>query len=169
MSSLNSRLKQLGFAKRKSSASIQSPDLSQSQSHTPPPQGSSQSSTHNSTPPSHVRPAGQAPSIASNSSQQSLPQMNHPGQGQRPPSYTAGYPGGSPSSAHPRIHSHNPPTPPPPALSRPPSPLQKTPSRRAPNLLIPSPINPTQPKPNIHRAAPTSTTTATVRQLNSLD
>ncbi|KAG8166647.1 hypothetical protein KVR01_002336 [Diaporthe batatas] len=93
MSSLNSRLKQLGFAKRKSSASIQSPDLSQSQSRTPPPQGSSQSSTHNSTPPSHVRPAGQAPSIASNSSQQSLPQMNHPGQGQRPPSYTAGYPG----------------------------------------------------------------------------
>ncbi|KAK2600767.1 hypothetical protein N8I77_010276 [Diaporthe amygdali] len=92
MSSLNSRLKHLGFAKRKSSASIQSPDLSQSQSRTPPPQGSSQSSIH-STPPSHVRPAGQAPSIASNSSQQSLPQMNHPGQGQRPPSYTAGYPG----------------------------------------------------------------------------
>ncbi|KAG6367438.1 hypothetical protein INS49_001627 [Diaporthe citri] len=93
MSSLNSRLKHLGFAKRKSSASIQSPDLSQSQSRTPPPQGSSQSSTYNSTPPSHVQPAGQAPSIASNSSQQSLPQMNHPGQGQRPPSYTAGYPG----------------------------------------------------------------------------
>ncbi|KUI56074.1 hypothetical protein VP1G_03345 [Cytospora mali] len=96
MSYLNSRLKNLGFAKRKSSASIQTPDLSQSQSRTdtPPPRGSSQSSIHNNIPPSaaHIRP-GPSPSIASNSSQQSLPQMNHPGQGQRPPSYSAGYPG----------------------------------------------------------------------------
>lgn len=167
MSSLNSRLKQLGFAKRKSSASIQSPDLSQSQSHTPPPQGSSQSSTHNSTPPSHVRPAGQAPSIASNSSQQSLPQMNHPGQGQRPPSYTAGYPGGYPSPAHPRIHSHKSTNP------SPSSPLQ-TPPQEDPlplspqlNLLIPSPINPTKTQ-HTPKAAPTNTT-ATTRQPNSLD
>ncbi|ROV96654.1 hypothetical protein VSDG_05619 [Cytospora chrysosperma] len=96
MSYLNSRLKNLGFAKRKSSASIQTPDLSQSQSRTetPPPRGSSQSSVHNNIPASaaHIQP-GPSPSIASNSSQQSLPQMNHPGQGQRPPSYSAGYPG----------------------------------------------------------------------------
>lgn len=56
-----------------SQSSISIPHLQQSQS---PPHGASQQSPNNS-------------------SQQSLPPMNHPGQGQRPPSYSAGYPGGS--------------------------------------------------------------------------
>ncbi|TLS21623.1 uncharacterized protein PpBr36_09449 [Pyricularia pennisetigena] len=106
MSSMNSRFKALGFGKRRSTASIQGPETPAqqppSQSGTPPPAG----------PPSQIPPgppqlppvfanvrpaAGPAPSIASNSSQQSLP-MNHPGAGPRPPSYTANYPpqGGPP-------------------------------------------------------------------------
>lgn len=85
MSFTNSRLKGFGFGKRRSTASIQSSEgLPQSQ--TPPP--SAQTHIPQIQPP---RP-GPAPSIASNSSQQSI-QMNHPGAGQRPPSYTAGYPG----------------------------------------------------------------------------
>ncbi|KAF3764989.1 actin-like ATPase domain-containing protein [Cryphonectria parasitica EP155] len=87
MSSFNARFKnKLGLAKRNSSASIQSPDLAHTQSRTPPPLLGSQQQQQ------QQYPAGQAISVASNSSQQSLPQMNHPGQGPRPPSYTAGYP-----------------------------------------------------------------------------
>lgn len=102
---MNSRFKALGFGKRRSTASIQAETPTQqpnSQSGTPPPAG----------PPSQIPPgppqlppvfanvrpaAGPAPSIASTSSQQSLP-MNHPGAGPRPPSYTANYPpqGGPP-------------------------------------------------------------------------
>jgi len=88
MSSINSRLKGFGFGKRKSTASIQSPDLPQNQ--TPPPSGAPQ------IPPLFPSHTGPAPSIASTSSRQSL-QMNHPGAGPRPPSYTsANYPPGPP-------------------------------------------------------------------------
>lgn len=80
MSSMNSRLKAFGFGKRKSTASIHGgPDPPQTS--TPPPQIPQQFPTG----------PGPAPSIASNSSQQSLP-MNHPGPGPRPPSYTANFP-----------------------------------------------------------------------------
>lgn len=126
MSSFNARFKNLnlGFAKRKSSASIKSPDsLDQPQRYTPtpppppPPPGSAGRSSVSipgggaTSPPPAAAPFQQQqqqqdqqrpPSVVApqhpNSSQQSLPQMNHPGQGQRPPSYTAGYPGGSLSS-----------------------------------------------------------------------
>ncbi|TPX17075.1 uncharacterized protein E0L32_003193 [Thyridium curvatum] len=81
MSSMNSRLKAFGFGKRKSTASIHGgPDPPQTS--TPPPQIPQQFPTG---------PGPAAPSIASNSSQQSLP-MNHPGPGPRPPSYTANFP-----------------------------------------------------------------------------
>lgn len=101
MSSMNSRLKALGFGKRKSTASsIPSTDSPRQSTATPPPQG------HLPPPPqaiAQVPPqipqpqfagSGPAPSIASSSSQQSLPTMNHPGAGPRPPSYTANYPQG---------------------------------------------------------------------------
>lgn len=86
---MNSRLKGFGFGKRKSTASIQhDPNLPQNQ--TPPPLGTSQI-PH----PFPSRP-GAAPSIASTSSQQSLP-MSQQGPGPRPPSYTpANYPPGAP-------------------------------------------------------------------------
>lgn len=85
---MNSRLKGFGFGKRKSTASIQhDPNLPQSQ--TPPPLGAPQI-PH----PFPSRP-GPTPSIASTSSQQSLP-MSQQGPGPRPPSYTpAGYPPGA--------------------------------------------------------------------------
>lgn len=89
MSSLNSRLKGFGFSKRKSTASIQ-PNPDQQQSPTPPPGAAPQ------LPQLFQSRPGPAPSVASNSSQQSLPQMNHPGSGPRPPSYSANYPPGPP-------------------------------------------------------------------------
>lgn len=89
---LNSRFKGLGFGKRKSTASIPSPDRPPSSS-TPPPQIPQQFPT--SQPVSGPGP-GPAPSITSSSSQQSLPTMNHPGAGPRPPSYTANYQTGPP-------------------------------------------------------------------------
>lgn len=100
MSSFNARFKnKLGLTKRNSSASFQSPDLAQTTSRTPPPpQGAASHSSISIPPVQQIQSPDQASSIASpptNSSQQSLPQMNHPGQGQRPPSYSAGYPGGS--------------------------------------------------------------------------
>lgn len=94
MSSMNSRLKGFGFGKRKSTASIQNnPDLPPNQ--TPPP-GSGGAPQISQLFPS--RP-GAPPSLASTSSQQSLAQslqMNHPGAGPRPPSYSANYPPGPP-------------------------------------------------------------------------
>jgi hypothetical protein len=90
MSSLNTRFaKGFGFGKRRSTASIQQdPNLPQSQ--TPPPPGAPQI-PH----PFPSRP-GPAPSIASTTSQQSLP-MSQQIPGQRPPSYTpANYPPGPP-------------------------------------------------------------------------
>jgi hypothetical protein len=88
MSYMNSRLKGLGFGKRRSTASIQqNQDLPQSQ--TPPPLGAPQIPA-----PFPPRP-GHPPSIASTSSQHSL-QMNQAGPGPRPPSYSANYPPGPP-------------------------------------------------------------------------
>jgi hypothetical protein len=94
MSSLNSRLKGFGFGKRKSNASIHphtgsaSPSPSVLQSQTPPP-GAPQ------IPPLFPTLPGSAPSSASSPSRHSL-QMNHPGAGPRPPSYSANYPPGPP-------------------------------------------------------------------------
>lgn len=83
MSSMNSRFKSLGFGKRKSTASIQTPE-GLTPSPTPPPgqipQPPQQQQLH-------------ASSIAPSSSTTSLP-MNHPGPGNRPPSYTANFPPG---------------------------------------------------------------------------
>ncbi|KAL6902911.1 Hsp70-like protein [Trichoderma evansii] len=82
MSSLNSRFKSFGLGKRKSVASIHS-----IQQPAPP--------TSTSTPPpgqipQHQLPhPGQTPPPGAASSTTSLP-MNHPGQGARPPSYSAG-------------------------------------------------------------------------------
>ncbi|KAK0668508.1 hsp70-like protein [Cercophora samala] len=97
MSSTNSRFKGFpGFGKRKSSGPPQqngqngraSPHIPQTQT---PPLGAPQIPTLFPS-----RPGPPAPSIASNSSQQSLP-MNHPGPGPRPPSYSAqNYPPGPP-------------------------------------------------------------------------
>lgn len=89
MSSVNSRFKNFGFGKRKSTASIPSTDIPQAAS-TPPPQAALGAPQ---IPQQFARP-GPAPSVASSSSQQSLPTMNHPGAGPRPPSYTANYPQG---------------------------------------------------------------------------
>lgn len=77
MSSINSRLKNFGFGKRKSTASIQTVD-GVTPSQTPPPGQIPQAN------------AGLAP-LTSSTSTTSLP-MNHPGAGNRPPSYTANYP-----------------------------------------------------------------------------
>ncbi|CAN8100245.1 unnamed protein product [Discula destructiva] len=98
MSSFNARFKnRLGLTKRNSTASFQSPDFAHTQSRTPPPPpGSAASHSSIPIPPvQQIQSPDHTASIASqpNSSQQSLPQMNHPGQGQRPPSYSAGYPG----------------------------------------------------------------------------
>ncbi|KAI1323311.1 actin-like ATPase domain-containing protein [Xylariaceae sp. FL0255] len=123
MSSWNTRLKGLGIGKRRSTASIPSLDSNQQQQpSTPPPQITQQQSNNSSFPPASAPPphlhlqhqlsgpqqqqqppqpptsqpgsAGiPAPSIAS-SSQASLPIMNHPGAGPRPPSYTANFPPG---------------------------------------------------------------------------
>ncbi|EJP64405.1 Hsp70-like protein [Beauveria bassiana ARSEF 2860] len=82
MSSINSRLKNFGFGKRKSTASIQTVDGLPS-TNTPPPGQIPQGNL-----------AGLAPLSSSNSTT-SLP-MNHPGAGNRPPSYTANYPPGPP-------------------------------------------------------------------------
>lgn len=96
MSSLNSRLKGLGFGKRRSSAAIQpptgnAPSPSVPQSQTPPP-GAPQ------IPPLFPSRPGPSPSSASSPSQPNL-QMNHPGAGPRPPSYSAtNYPPGPPGA-----------------------------------------------------------------------
>lgn len=85
MSSMNSRLKGFGFGKRKSTASIQGPDLPPSAGSTPPP-----------TQIPHQLPSvrlGPTPSIASSASGLS---MNHLGAGNRPPSYSANFPSGAP-------------------------------------------------------------------------
>ncbi|RFU73723.1 hsp70 family [Trichoderma arundinaceum] len=80
MSSLNSRFKSLGLGKRKSTASIHSVQQGVPPTSTPPPGQI----------PQHQLPhPGQTPPPGAASSTTSLP-MNHPGQGARPPSYTAG-------------------------------------------------------------------------------
>ncbi|KAF5561118.1 hsp70, partial [Fusarium pseudoanthophilum] len=83
MSSMNSRFKSLGFGKRKSAASIQTSE-GLTPSPTPPPGQIPQLPSQQQL---------NAPSIAPSSSTTSLP-MNHPGPGNRPPSYTANFPPG---------------------------------------------------------------------------
>lgn len=82
---MNSRLKGFGFGKRKSTASIQTPE-GLPVSSTPPP-GQIPQHQH-----SLSRPT---PPLGASSSSTSLA-MNHPGSGNRPPSYTANYPQGPP-------------------------------------------------------------------------
>lgn len=82
MSSLNSRFKSFGLGKRKSVASIHSiqQPAPPTSAGTPPP---AQIPQHQAPHPGQTPPPGAA------SSTTSLP-MNHPGQGARPPSYSAG-------------------------------------------------------------------------------
>jgi hypothetical protein len=99
MNSLNSRFKGFGLGKRKSTASIPPTDNPPASS-TPPPQ------ITQTYPPGPVGAAPpQLPPLASqlgpaptaslaSSSQPSLPIMNHPGAGHRPPSYTANFQAG---------------------------------------------------------------------------
>ncbi|KAI5867661.1 actin-like ATPase domain-containing protein [Durotheca rogersii] len=126
MNSLNSRFKGLGLGKRKSTASIPSPN-------TPPPPATS-------TPPPQIAQQfpqisqphpGPAPSITSTSSQTSLPIMNHPNAGPRPPSYTANFQPG-----------------PQPPVGRT-SPLTSNPARTPPSQMVggPPPINTGAPVP----------------------
>lgn len=78
MSSMNSRLKGLGFgSKRKSSANV-------------PTTVALQQNPTSSEPQLTGRPVGPDPSTTASSSTTSLP-MNHPGSGGRPPSYTNNY------------------------------------------------------------------------------
>ncbi|KAH7020085.1 hypothetical protein EDB80DRAFT_633332 [Ilyonectria destructans] len=100
MSSMNSRFKSFGFGKRKSAASIQTPE-GLTPSPTPPPgQIPQQQLLHQQRFPSQQQPQqpqqphhAPAPSIGASSSTTSLP-MNHPGSGNRPPSYSANFPPG---------------------------------------------------------------------------
>ncbi|OTA91360.1 hypothetical protein M434DRAFT_76410 [Hypoxylon sp. CO27-5] len=91
---LNSRFKSLGLGKRKSTASIpsSSPDLPRPATSTPTPTPPAQ--IPQQFPPAQVQPhhyPGTAPPITASSSQTSLPIMNHPGAGPRPPSYTPNF------------------------------------------------------------------------------
>ncbi|KAF5130757.1 Heat shock protein 12B [Metarhizium anisopliae] len=89
MSYMNSRLKGFGFGKRKSTASIQTNDGV-------PPAGTPPPGHPPAQIPQHQAPLpGQTPPIGAASSTTSLP-MNHPGAGNRPPSYTANYPPAGP-------------------------------------------------------------------------
>ncbi|CAM1501796.1 Fc.00g037800.m01.CDS01 [Cosmosporella sp. VM-42] len=89
MSSMNSRFKSFGFGKRKSAASIQTLEGQHTPSPTPPPSQIPQ------LPPLPIQQQQQqqlvAPSLGASSSTTSLP-MNHPGPGNRPPSYSANFP-----------------------------------------------------------------------------
>ncbi|KAH0425591.1 hypothetical protein CcaCcLH18_10837 [Colletotrichum camelliae] len=90
MSFSNSRLKGFGFGKRKSTASIQTPDPNQTPSPTPPPQG------HPSGAPQIPQQIPVRPGSIASTSSASIAPMNHPGAGNRPPSYSANYPQGGP-------------------------------------------------------------------------
>lgn len=103
MNSLNSRFKGFGIGKRKSTASI-TPSDNPPASSTPPPQ-ITQAFPSGAAPP-QIQPQiqqpptsqpGPAPTAASvpSASQVSLPIMNHPGAGPRPPSYTPNFPPGT--------------------------------------------------------------------------
>jgi len=128
MNSLNNRFKGFGLGKRKSTASIP-PSESSPASSTPPPQ-----STHTYPPgaaqPQQIPPLTSPPGPAStaplaSSSQASLPIMNHPGAGPRPPSYSANFQPG-----------------PQPPVGRT-SPLTQNPTRTPPTQMVggPPPIN----------------------------
>ncbi|KEY68788.1 hypothetical protein S7711_00656 [Stachybotrys chartarum IBT 7711] len=100
MSSMNSRFKALGFGKRKSAGSIQSPEGAPPSSTPPPGQRPGQPTA---TPPQQhhqqqqyqLSLPGQTPPLGASTSTTSLP-MNHPPPpgSHRPPSYTASYPPG---------------------------------------------------------------------------
>lgn len=108
MSSMNSRFKSFGFGKRKSAASIQTPE-GLTPSPTPPPGQIPQQPYHQHQhqqhihqhphpqqqppPPSHTPAPSVGASVGASSSTASLP-MNHPGPGNRPPSYSANFPPG---------------------------------------------------------------------------
>ncbi|KAI0439445.1 actin-like ATPase domain-containing protein [Xylaria telfairii] len=127
MNSLNSRFKGFGLGKRKSTASIPPLDNPPASS-TPPPQ-ITQAYPPGAAPPQIPPPTSQpgpAPSATalSSSSQASLPIMNHPGAGPRPPSYTANFqPGQQPVGRT--------------------SPLTQNPTRTPPTQMVggPPPIN----------------------------
>ncbi|KAK1976692.1 hypothetical protein LZ30DRAFT_602967 [Colletotrichum cereale] len=123
MSFSNSRLKGFGFGKRKSTASIQTPDPNQATSPTPPPQGGHSSGAPQIPPQLPLRPG----SIASTSSASIAP-MNHSGPGNRPPSYSANYPSGGP---------------PPPPIGRTSPMTGQGPARTPPSQMVggPPPIN----------------------------
>lgn len=92
---MNSRFKGFGFGKRKSAASIQTTDGVLPISTPPPGQI-----------PQHQLPRpGPTPPLGASSSTTSLP-MNHPGQGNRPPSYSANYPPGPPGAPVDRTSPH---------------------------------------------------------------
>ncbi|KAI1273675.1 actin-like ATPase domain-containing protein [Xylaria sp. FL0933] len=109
MNSLNSRFKGFGLGKRKSTASIppqdnphnpHNPPAAAAASPTPPPQitqayppGAAPAPSQIPAPTSQPGPAPAVASLAS-SSQASLPIMNHPGAGPRPPSYTPNFQSG---------------------------------------------------------------------------
>ncbi|KAI2781463.1 actin-like ATPase domain-containing protein [Daldinia loculata] len=92
LNNLNSRFRGLGLGKRKSTASIPSstPEpqrpATSTPTSTPPPQITQQFPQAQAQP--HPYPGPAAPSITASSSQTSLPIMNHPGAGPRPPSYS---------------------------------------------------------------------------------
>ncbi|KAK5991039.1 Heat shock 70 kDa 12B-like protein [Cladobotryum mycophilum] len=99
MSSMNSRLKSFGFGKRKSTASIKSTSQQGVPPTSTPPPGQI---------PQHQLPQpGQTPPPGASSSTTSLP-MNHPGSGNRPPSYSAGsYPQGPHGRTSPLTQGQN--------------------------------------------------------------
>lgn len=126
---LNSRFK-LGLGKRKSTASIPSsspPEIPRPATSTPTPPAPAQ--IPQQFPPNQTLPyppPGSAPSIAASSSQTSLPIMNHPGAGPRPPSYTPNLPNFQPQQPIGRT-----------------SPLTQGPTRTPPSQMAggPPPIN----------------------------
>ncbi|KAG8405704.1 hypothetical protein J3459_021527 [Metarhizium acridum] len=110
MSYMNSRLKGFGFGKRKSTASIQTTDGV-------PPAGTPPPGHPPAQIPQHQAPLpGQTPPIGAASSTTSLP-MNHPGAGNRPPSYTANYPPAGPGDRPPPINTGAPVGYPPPNMA----------------------------------------------------
>ncbi|GAW16411.1 hypothetical protein ANO14919_058370 [Xylariales sp. No.14919] len=130
MNSLNSRFKGFGLGKRRSTASIPPSDNpTTSASSTPPPQ-ITQAYPPGAAPPQLPPPPtsqpGPAPAVASlaSSSQASLPIMNHPGAGPRPPSYTTNFQAGQPPVGRT-------------------SPLTQNPTRTPPTQMVggPPPIN----------------------------
>ncbi|KAK0387829.1 hypothetical protein NLU13_4074 [Sarocladium strictum] len=104
MNSMNSRLKGLGFGKRRSTASIQNSE-SQTPSQQTPPLGQIPQHPSQQTLPLPGQTA--TPPVGASASSTSLP-MNHPGPGNRPPSYASNYPGAPPGAPVGRTSPHTP-------------------------------------------------------------